>query len=224
MVNKPISNDGESDIPPKPAPPCRICGSNDWWYRESSRWGSGEWLCGRCIGNPNKEEVVIYKDNITIIKSIMEVEKMPQQNMKLVDGKFVMEEVVSEKKVEKETIERKPLEPKQYSEEALALRDRAIKGNQKLFDAWQRICGMDHESQEWRDAFEEWHQASRRLLDLSDNLKSKGYEDCLYINIDNNKKRSKKCIGNADGFFCLACPSNKSYWETDAADSIFDKK
>lgn len=38
---------------PKPTHPCSICGSTDWWWQPDSRWGPGEWLCGRCHPNPN---------------------------------------------------------------------------------------------------------------------------------------------------------------------------
>ena len=40
---------------PKPIEPCYNCGSIDWWWREVSEWGQGEWLCGKCHPNPNKE-------------------------------------------------------------------------------------------------------------------------------------------------------------------------
>jgi len=39
----------------KPQHPCPICHSTDWWWRPDSQWGPGEWLCGRCHPNPNKE-------------------------------------------------------------------------------------------------------------------------------------------------------------------------
>ena len=70
---------------------------------------------------------------------------------------------------------------KEYSSEALALRERVVTGNQKLNLAWAEICKMDHTSQEWKDALERWHQANERLSTLCSQLKMLGYEDCLYI-------------------------------------------
>jgi len=35
----------------KPAYPCSVCGSDNWWRRD------GEWLCGRCHPEPQREEL-----------------------------------------------------------------------------------------------------------------------------------------------------------------------
>jgi len=37
----------------RPTHPCHICGTTDWWWRQT--YGPGEWLCGRCHPNPNRE-------------------------------------------------------------------------------------------------------------------------------------------------------------------------
>jgi len=42
----------------KPTRPCHVCGLTDWWWRPSSQWGPGEWLCGHCHPDPNKEAEV----------------------------------------------------------------------------------------------------------------------------------------------------------------------
>lgn len=38
-----------------PTRPCHLCHSTDWWWRPTSQWGPGEWLCNVCHPNPNKE-------------------------------------------------------------------------------------------------------------------------------------------------------------------------
>lgn len=141
-----------------------------------------------------------------------------QEKIELVNGKFV---VVGKQVKEVKTIEQKPIAKKQYSLEVLELRDRVIKGNQKLFDAWQKICKIDHESQEWKDEVERWHQATGKLSILCSNLQGMGYCDCLYLEGD---KRSKNCLQNPNGFFCLVCPSEYPYWQEDAGKLIFNNK
>lgn len=134
-----------------------------------------------------------------------------QENVELVDGKFVVKG-----KKEKEV---KPSKPKvvsrEYSEEVIALRERVILGNQKLFDAWNNIKKLDHESQQWKDEFERWHQACERLSLLCTELKVKGYEDCLYLE---NGKRTRSCLSNPDGFWCQVCPSTPRYWDKEFDD------
>jgi len=128
-----------------------------------------------------------------------------QQRIKLVNGKFVVE---GEEEVKPE----KPkIVPKKYSEEVIALRDRVIKGNQKLYDAWLQIKEMDHKSEEWSAQMDRWNEAQERLHILCLELKYKGYEDCLYLTEEG--KRLKSCLHNPDGFWCQVCPSIKRYWE-----------
>ena len=41
------------DLPPEyPTHYCPVCGSDDYWLREASRWGPAEWLCLRCHPKP----------------------------------------------------------------------------------------------------------------------------------------------------------------------------
>ena len=139
---------------------------------------------------------------------------MEQGKMKLVNGKFVMEGAEAEtvKAVKPKT----PIIPtKEYSEEVLALRDRVIKGNQKLLDAWRKIREIAHNSEEWSAQMARWHEAQERLHILCVELKAKGYTECLYI-VDGVK--TKGCLSNPDGFWCQVCPSSFRYWEKELMD------
>lgn len=99
---------------------------------------------------------------------------------------------------------------KQYNPEVLALRDRVKKGNDKLFQAWQQIRELAHDTEEWSRQMELWHQAGKKLNSLCTELKLKGYGDCLYLE---NGKRMKSCLDNLDGFWCQVCPSSIRYWD-----------
>ena len=99
---------------------------------------------------------------------------------------------------------------KQYSQEVLTLRDRVIRGNKKLNDAWEQICQMDSESQEWRDLLEQWHQANEKLSLLCTELQARGCEDCLYR--DDQGRKAVKCLEQS-GIGCRVCPSKIPYWE-----------
>lgn len=93
--------------------------------------------------------------------------------------------------------------------EALALRDRVIKGNDKLFQAWLQIRELeDGEEKEYQ--LDRWNEAQERLHSLCLELKAKGYHDCLYIE---NGKKTRSCLSNPDGFWCQVCPSKIPYWE-----------
>ena len=105
---------------------------------------------------------------------------------------------------------------KEYSSEALALRERVVTGNQKLNLAWAEICKMDHTSQEWKDALERWHQANERLSTLCSQLKMLGYEDCLYI--DGKGKKIMRCGGLGE-LGCRVCSSMIPYWEKEIMES-----
>ena len=142
-----------------------------------------------------------------------------QEKIELVDGKFVV--VGKQERREPIKLFEQPPAVKEYSKEALELRERVIKGNQKLFDAWQVICKIDHESQQWKDELEKWHQATAKLSILCSNLQGLGYWDCLYLE---GERRLKNCLQNPDGFFCLSCPSRYPYWEKDAKVILFEEK
>ena len=97
-----------------------------------------------------------------------------------------------------------------YSQEVLALHDRVIQGNKKLNLAWGQICQLDRESQEQRTLGEQWDQANKKLRVLCDNLQGMGYTDCLYL--DQNGKKTKKCLPTDDPYGCRVCPSAIPYW------------
>jgi hypothetical protein len=42
----------EDDTPDYPTHACHVCGSGDYWLRDTSRWGKAEWLCSRCHPRP----------------------------------------------------------------------------------------------------------------------------------------------------------------------------
>ena len=97
-----------------------------------------------------------------------------------------------------------------FSPETLALRDRVIQGNKKLNAAWVQLCQLDWESQERKGLMEQWSQATAKLWILCDNLQGMGYTDCLYL--DQDGKKTKKCLPTADPYGCRVCPSAISYW------------
>jgi len=99
----------------------------------------------------------------------------------------------------------------QYSSEVLALRDRVIKGNEKLNIAWGQIRAMAHDSESWSQQMELWHQASERLSNLCIELKLKyNFNECLYL--DEEGKKTKKCLPPGDDIGCRVCPSAINYW------------
>lgn len=186
---------------PKPTTPCSNCHLSNWWYRpDSNTIGPGEWLCSWCHPNPN-----IKEDN-----------NMKEQKIELIDGKFI----VTEKKIEEVKLkEEVVIKQKEYSKEVIALKERVILGNQKLFDAWLKIREFAHDSKKWSDEMDRWTEAKEKLSLLCSELKVKGYEDCLYIDADG--KRSKNCLNNPNGFWCQVCPSRYRYWEEDAGKILF---
>lgn len=127
-----------------------------------------------------------------------------QEEVELVNGHFVVKGQKEVKPKERE------VQQKQYSEEVLALRDRVIKGNQKLFEALEQIKKIAHDTEEWSRQMDRWNEAQNKLHLLCLDLKAKGYSDCLYLA---NGKRTKSCIKNANGFWCQVCPSSHRYWE-----------
>ena len=137
---------------------------------------------------------------------------MTQGKIELVNGKFV----VKGKKEE----EVKPIKPiikqKVHSEEVLLLKERVILGNQKLFDAWNRIKELSHDREEWSNLMDKWSEAQERLHLLCQKLKYSGFDECLYLDV--NGKKTKGCLINPDGFWCQVCPSTHEYWEKELMD------
>jgi len=106
-----------------------------------------------------------------------------------------------------------------YSEEVLTLKERVKAGNSKLNLAWEQICRIDHNTQEWKDAMEQWHQANVKLSGLCTRLELLGYTDCLYL--DAEGKKAIKC-SEMGKLGCRVCPCSpdKAYWEKE----LFDDK
>lgn len=103
----------------------------------------------------------------------------------------------------------------QYPRERIEeLKERVRLGNKKLNKAWDDICKMDHNSQQWKDEWERWHQANVRLSAYCDQLESMGFSDCLYI--DDKGGKYKSCLEGKLG--CRVCPSIISYWEKELMD------
>ena len=170
-------------LEPKPIDPCPVCGSNDWWLLET--FGPPNWVCSCCHPKPKKGGTM-------------------KEEVELIGNKFV----VKGSKTEEVKITKQKVVPKQYSEEALVLRDRVVAGNKKLNDAWEVIKSIDYDSQEWNEEFDRWHLANERLSELCDQLKSKGYNDCLYI--DKNGIKTKKCLEGSISIGCRVCPRRKN--------------
>ena len=99
-----------------------------------------------------------------------------------------------------------------YSPEVLALRDRVKKGNDKLFQAWLQIRELADDKEEWSRQMDRWQEATEKLHRLCQELRLKGYTDCLYLE---NGEKMRRCLDNRDGFWCQVCPSIYPYWETE---------
>ena len=99
--------------------------------------------------------------------------------------------------------------------EALALRDRVKSGNDKLSRAWLQIRDLVGDKEEWSRQMDRWQEATEKLHQLCQELKLKGYDDCLYLE---DGKRTRTCLNNPDGFWCQVCPSVYAYWETELMD------
>ena len=98
-----------------------------------------------------------------------------------------------------------------YSPEVLVLRDRVKSGNDKLFKVWLQIRELA-DKEEWSRQMDRWNEAQEKLHSLCQELKLKGYTDCLYLE---NDKKMRRCLDNRDGFWCQVCPSIYPYWETE---------
>ena len=129
-----------------------------------------------------------------------------QKRIKLVNGKFG-----EEGSEPLEVVKKQPPPKKQYPQKVLELRDRVIRGNQKLFDAWMKIREIAHGTEEWSRQMDRWCEAQEKLSSLCSELKMWDYVDCLYINEKGEKTRS--CLDNPDGFWCQVCSSEYPYWE-----------
>jgi DNA polymerase-1 len=98
-----------------------------------------------------------------------------------------------------------------HNADVLALCDRVKKGNDKLFQAWLQIRELA-DKEEWSYQMDRWQEATEKLHQLCQELKLKGYTDCLYFE---NGKKMRRCLDNPDGFWCQVCPSIYPYWETE---------
>ena len=97
-----------------------------------------------------------------------------------------------------------------HSPEVLALRDRVIKGNKKLNDAFEQFKEIARDKDRWAEGMERWHQANVKLSLLCYELKAMGYEDCLYL--DAQGKKTVSCLSQG-GTGCRVCPSSIPYWD-----------
>ncbi len=170
--------------PTKPSGKCFVCGSEDWWWRPASGLGGpGGWLCGKCHPNPNPGS------------------GSNSEGGKLAPGMVV----ISDQPGESHPV---PVSSgkKAYSPEVLALRDRVILGNDKLFRAWLQIRELVDDKEEWA----RFGEATKKLRELCIELRYH-YSDCLYLNEDG--KRTRSCLSNPDDFWCQVCPSSRKYSE-----------
>lgn len=107
----------------------------------------------------------------------------------------------------------------QDSPEFIALKNRIIKGNDVLWRAWEQIKGLAEDEEAWSRQLDRWAQAKEKLWYLVKELRTRfGFYDCLYL--DENGKKTRHCLHNADGFFCQVCPceSGNPYWEKELFD------
>ena len=94
--------------------------------------------------------------------------------------------------------------------EVLDLRDRVILGNRKLNVAFEQIKQLAHDPEEWSRAMDQWHEANEKLSTLCTELKLKySYNECLYL--DDQGKKTKKCLEPGDSLGCRVCPSSRNY-------------
>lgn len=94
------------------------------------------------------------------------------------------------------------------------LRDRVKLGNEKLWQALQQIKEMAHDSAEWSRQMDRWNQAQERLHLLCQELRARGFNNCLYME---GKERTKTCLTQGGGTWCQVCSSNIPYWEGEFA-------
>ena len=96
-----------------------------------------------------------------------------------------------------------------YSLEVITLKDRVVRGNEKLNLAWQQLRNIANRTEEWTEQLERWHQANEKLSLLCTELKLRGYSDCLYME---NGKKTRKCLEPGDDIGCRVCPSSREWW------------
>jgi hypothetical protein len=108
-----------------------------------------------------------------------------------------------------DSIPKLPATGEEYSSEVLTLRARVILGNKKLNDAFEQIKQLVHDSEEWSQAMDRWHEANERLSSLCRQLKLMGYTDCLFL--DDQGRKTKKCLEFGDDLGCRVCPSSRDY-------------
>lgn len=95
-------------------------------------------------------------------------------------------------------------------QELEALKSRVVAGNEKLFQAWLVIRDISDRDERERQ-FDRWNEAQEKLHHLCLELKYHfNYRDCLYL--DENGKKTKRCIDEGDGWWCQCCSSDREYW------------
>lgn len=92
-----------------------------------------------------------------------------------------------------------------YSPEVIVLRDRVIRGNDKLAKARFQIQELE-EGEEKEHQWDRWNKAQELLRYLCSELQIKGYSDCLFIE---DGKKTKSCLSEPE---CQGCPSTRKYW------------
>jgi hypothetical protein len=103
---------------------------------------------------------------------------------------------------------------KEYSPEVLLLRNRVRLGNIKVWSFLVQIRDVPSVEDKAR-LYKEFSAAQEKLKGLNAELKSAGYEECLYI--DANGKKVVNCLHNHESplWECIACPGGNKYWETE---------
>lgn len=98
-------------------------------------------------------------------------------------------------------------------DELKALLERVRLGNEKLWGALEQIKGLADDKDEWSRQMDRWVEAKEKLLGYVVKLKASGHNDCLYL--DEKGKKTRGCLHNADGFYCIVCPcdAGNPYWE-----------
>ena len=99
------------------------------------------------------------------------------------------------------------------------LKDRIKAGNEKLYQAWCQIKELAEDKARWTQAMDRWSLAQEKLWLLVKQMQVQhNFYDCLYL--DEQGKRTKGCLHNDDGFFCLVCPcrTTNPYWEKELMD------
>lgn len=102
---------------------------------------------------------------------------------------------------------------REYSSEIIALRARVKLGNEKLFAALRQLKGLAEDKERWSWEMDRCNKAQRLLQGLCLELTAKGYTTCLYL--DEGGKKTKKCLGEGDEWFCNVCPSETRYWDAE---------